>query len=244
VIVKKHLGYFFWVALWGVALFNSFIYIAGHYSSAINLALIGTTSSPLFVILLAALFLRERITGLQLLGVCICISGIMVLLSSASLEKLVSFRFSKGDWYVLAGAFCFAVYNILVKRKPLAIDPLNFLFVSFGLGTLLLLPAWIWEVGKAAPVIWNFKLAGVILYLGIGTSVIAYYCWNLSISRLGATRTALFGNLIPIFSSMEANWILEEAITWVHVLSLILVITGLIIANRQGKTMRFSKLPI
>src|SRR5580658_1653117 len=45
-LIKRNLKYFFWVALWGMALFNCFIYVAGHYSSAISLALIGTTSSP------------------------------------------------------------------------------------------------------------------------------------------------------------------------------------------------------
>jgi drug/metabolite transporter (DMT)-like permease len=232
-IIRKHLKYLIWVAFWGMALFNSFIYIAGHYSSAINLALIGTTSSPVFSILLAAIFLKERITGLRILGLSICILGILVLLSAGHLETLLSFHFSKGDWYVLAGAFCFAVYNISVRRKPVSISPLNFLFVSFGLGSLLLLPAWIWEIQRTLPVAWNANLVWVILYLGVGTSVVAYYCWNLSIARLGAARTALFGNLIPIFSSIEANWILGETITGVHIISLALVITGLIIANIQ-----------
>jgi drug/metabolite transporter (DMT)-like permease len=234
-IIRKHLKYFFWVAFWGIALFNSFIYIAGHYSTAINLALIGTTSSPVFSFILAAIFLREKITWLRIAGLGTCIIGILVLLSSASLEKLISFRFSRGDWYVLAGAFCFAVYNILVKKNPVSIDPLTFLFVSFALGAILLFPAWIWETHTNLPVVWDSKLLWVILFLGIGTSVIAYYCWNQSIARLGAARTAIFGNLIPIFSSIEAAWILGETVTIIHLTSLVLVITGLIIANIQLK---------
>ncbi|HEX8334337.1 MAG TPA: DMT family transporter, partial [Segetibacter sp.] len=51
--------YLFWVTLTGIVLFNTFIYIAGHYTAAINLALIGTTSSPVFVILISAFFLKE-----------------------------------------------------------------------------------------------------------------------------------------------------------------------------------------
>jgi drug/metabolite transporter (DMT)-like permease len=234
-LIRQNLGYFFWTALWGMALFNSFIYIAGHYSSAINLALIGTTASPIFSFLLAAIFLKENISWLRITGLCICIAGILVLISSGSMEKLFSFHFSRGDWYVLAGAFCFAVYNILVKKKPVSIDPLNFLLVTFVLGTLLLFPAWIWERHHSASVVWTANLLWVILYLGAGTSVISYYCWNMSISRLGAARTALFGNLIPIFSSIEAVWILGEELTLVLIVSLALVITGLIIANIQKK---------
>jgi drug/metabolite transporter (DMT)-like permease len=240
-LVRQNLNYFFWTALWGMTFFNSFIYIAGHYSTAINLALIGTTSSPIFVIFLAAIFLKEKITILRIFGLCLCIIGIFVLLSSAKMEKLLAFRFSKGDWYVIAGAFCFAVYNILVKRKPVGITPLTFLLVTFILGTLLLIPAWIWELQNNPPVQWSQNLVWVIIYLGLGASVIAYFCWNLSIARLGAARTALFGNLIPIFSSIEASWILGETITVIHIISLVLVITGLIIANIQlikQKTLR------
>jgi drug/metabolite transporter (DMT)-like permease len=223
--------YFLWVSFFGMALFNCFIYLGGHYTTAINLALIGTTSSPIFSILLAAAFLKEKITFFRILGLCLCITGILVLLSAGSLQNLYSFRFSKGEWYVMIGAFCFAVYNVLVRKKPVSVHPLNFLFITFSLGTLLLLPAWVWESMHEPPILWNLNLLEVLLYLGIGTSVISYYCWNLSIARLGAARTALFGNLIPVFSSIEASWILGEAVTLLFIISLILVITGLIIAN-------------
>jgi drug/metabolite transporter (DMT)-like permease len=232
---SKHWRYFFWVALWGVALFNTFVYIAGHYSPAINLAMIGTTSSPVFSIILAAIFLKEKITMVRIVGLCICISGILVLLSSASLSNLLSFRFSTGDLFILTAAFCFAVYNVLVKKKPVSISTLNFLFITFLLGTLLLFPAWLWELSSAQPVAWNKNLFFIIIYLGGGASVLAYLCWNMAIARLGAARTALFGNLIPIFSSMEASSILGERITAIHMISLVLVIAGLVIANLYSK---------
>ncbi len=57
--VFKNLRYFFWVALLGITLFNTFIYVAGHTTSAINLALIGTTASPIFAIIISAIFLKH-----------------------------------------------------------------------------------------------------------------------------------------------------------------------------------------
>jgi drug/metabolite transporter (DMT)-like permease len=82
---------------------------------------------------------------------------------------------------------------------------------------------------------WSTALIGSILYLGVGTSVLAFWCWNLAISKLGAGRTVLFGNLIPIFSTIEAILILGETITPIHFYSGILVIGGLIIANLKFK---------
>lgn len=230
-IVSMNWKYLFWVALTGITLFNTLVYIAGHHSPAINLALIGTTSSPVFAILLAAIFLGERIRPLRILGLIICISGIVLLLSQGSYDRLINFQFSTGDWWVLGGALCFAIYNTLVRNKPVQISPANFLFLIFTAGTLLLLPFYLWDIFHTEPVIWNVNLVLIILYLGLGASVISYLLWNASIARLGSARTALFGNLIPVFSTLEAVWILDETISVVHLVSGILVITGLIIAN-------------
>jgi drug/metabolite transporter (DMT)-like permease len=230
-IVFRHWKYFFWISLTGITLFNTLIYIAGHYSTAINLALIGTTSSPVFAVILAAIFLKEKIKPLRILGMIVCITGIIILLSAGSLERLINFHFSTGDLWVLAAAMSFAIYNTLVRKKPTNISPANFLFVVFSFGTLLLLPFYLWEVVTTKAVVWDWNLTFIILYLGVGASVISYLLWNGAIGRLGSPRTALFGNLIPVFSTLQAMWILNENVTGVHIVSGLLVIVGLIIAN-------------
>lgn len=230
-IVLRHWKYLFWVSLTGITLFNTLIYVAGHYSPAINLALIGTTSSPVFATLLAGIFLKEKIRALRIIGMVICISGIVILLSGGSVERLMGFKFSRGDWWVLAAALAFAIYNTLVRKKPRDISAVNFLFVVFSFGTLLLLPYYLWELYHSQAVQWTGQLVAIILYLGIGASVICYLLWNAAIAKLGSARTALFGNLIPVFSALEAVWLLDEKITPVHLLSGALVIAGLVIAN-------------
>jgi drug/metabolite transporter (DMT)-like permease len=232
-IIRQNKVYFFWTALSGITLFNTFVYVAGHYTSAINLALIGTTSSPIFALIMAAIFLKEKISLLRLIGVLFCISGICYLISQGSFEKLRSFHFSKGDAWVICGALAFAVYNIFVRKKPQGISPLGFLFTVFLVGTLLLIPAFIWENSNAQPIVWNNHLLVTILYLGAGTSVVSFLCWNAAIARLGAARTALFGNLIPIFSTIEAVIWLNEEFTTVHIVGGALVLVGLVIANIQ-----------
>ena len=230
-LVLIHWKYLFWVSLSGITLFNTLIYIAGHYSPAINLALIGTTSSPVFAILLAAIFLKEKIKPLRILGLVLCITGLVLLLSGGSFDRLVHFHFTAGDWWILAGALCFAIYNTLVRKKPTGITAVNFLFVIFTTGTFLLLPFFIWETSNTAKVAWDLNLVLIILYLGIGASVICYLLWNAAIAGLGSARTALFGNLIPIFSAIEAVWLVNEKITGIQIISDLLVVTGLVIAN-------------
>jgi len=230
-VAKNSWHYLFWVSLTGVALFNTFVYIGAHYTSAINLALIGTTSSPIMSIILARLFLKEQIGWTKLLGLLFCITGVLFLLSAGNLRNLLGHQYSKGDLWVLAAAFCFAVYNTLVKKKPAAITPMNFLFLAFAFGTIMLLPFFAWETSQYPAINWTTDLFVAVLYLGLGASVICFLIWNISISKLGAGRTALFGNLIPVFSSIEAVLFLHEEFTWVHIVSMIIVFTGIVLAN-------------
>jgi drug/metabolite transporter (DMT)-like permease len=237
VLVSVNWKYLAWVSLTGIALFNTCVYVAGHYTTAINLALIGTTSSPIFATILAVIFLKEKLGAFRIAGIVICMIGILLLISKGSWQTLVNFHFSTGDLWVLAGAFAFAVYNVLVRKKPVGISAINFLFVIFAMGTLMLFPFFLCELKWGMPTQWSPQLFNVILYLGAGTSVTAFLCWNIALHKLGAGRTVLFGNLIPIFSTLEAVWLLGEEITNTHIISGIIVIVGLILANARRKTL-------
>lgn len=230
-VIKQSKHYLFWVAFTGITLFNTFVYIGGHYTTAINLALIGTTSSPIIAIILAKFFLKEQVGWLKFAGVILCLAGVLFFLSRGEWKNLVNFHFSAGDKWVIIGATCFAIYNILTRKKPAAISAISFLGIIFTLGTILLIPFYVWDLAYAPPVNWSANLVYIILFLGIGSSVIAYLLWNNAIQRLGAGRTAIFGNLLPIFSSIEAALILNEAFTWVHIAGMILVFAGILLAN-------------
>lgn len=230
-LAYQHKVYFLFTGLFGVTLFNTLVYIAGHYTTALNLSIIGTTSSPVFSIILAALFLRERIPIYRIIGVLICIFGILYLIASGQLHALKLMRLNHGDVIVLFAAFSFSVYNTMIKKRPARISDTGFLWIVFTIGTLLLLPFYIAETITTQPVQWNPVMIGSVLYLGIGASVISFFCWNASVMRLGASRTALFGNLIPLFSALGAVVLLNETITSIHLYSAFLILTGLFIAN-------------
>ncbi len=230
-VVKISWRYLFFVAVTGVSLFNTFVYIGGHYTSAINLTLIGTTTSPVIAVILARIFLKEQIGWLKTAGMTLCIMGVLFLLLKGDIQNALSLEFTKGDLWVLAAAIAFAVYHTLVRKKPAGISPVNFLFVIFSFGTVLLFPFYLYEINGAAPVKWSINLVLIILYLALGASVICFLIWNLAINRLGASRTALFGNLILVFGSLEAVFILHEPFSWIHIVSILLVFSGIIIAN-------------
>ena len=186
--------------------------------------------------MLARIFLEDPVPLTRVIGMLICIAGILLLLSKGSIDILLSFSFTEGDWWMLAAALTFAIYNVCVRKKPSAMSSRNFLFTIFLIGTALLLPFYIYELKTKGGFEINTQNIGAIFYLGLGASVICFLLWNKSIAYLGAGRASLFGNLIPVFSTIEAVLFLNEKVSLIHLYSFILVIAGLIIANLQIKS--------
>jgi drug/metabolite transporter (DMT)-like permease len=220
-------------ALTGVTLFNTFIYIAGRTVPAIHLALIGTTASPLFVLLISAVFLRERLPARTYGGALLCLVGLLVLLTGGQVTRLGQFRFAIGDAWILAAGAAFALYTLQVRRRPQGISPKAYLLMLFATGTLLLLPAYLWDRVHTNPPLWTPITIGSVAYLAVCASVIAFLLWNEAIRRIGPSRTSLFGNAIPLFSALEAVLLLGEKITLPTGVAFLLIGAGLFIANRR-----------
>jgi drug/metabolite transporter (DMT)-like permease len=228
-------GNIIFAGLFGISIFNTLVYVAGHHSEAIQIALLGTTSSPVFSFILARIFLKEDIPPRRILGLLVCIAGILIILSRGSWETLLHLRFSPGDWWILLAALAFAVYNIFVRARPVKVGSVAYLTAVFFAGTLMLVPFAVadWFLG-AKPNI-DAPLTGMILYLGAGTSVAAFFCWNAAIAGLGAARASLFGMLIPVFSSIEAVILLHEKMLLPHIVGMALVFAGVFLANTQKR---------
>lgn len=239
--VKENLFYLFFTAFFGITLFNTLVYVAGHHTEAINMAMIGTTSSPIFSIILAFLILKEKPGKLRIVGMIICILGIIWLLVRGSLQQLLHFHLAYGDIWLLGGALCFAIYNIQVRRKPTGISSPTFLLVVFSIGSWLLLPGMLWEEWRGNTIQWSPSLIGMLVYLGSCTSVIGFLAWNAAIARIGIGRTVLFGYLIPIVAAFEAVILLGEKFTRDHLISAILVAIGLFLTNLSPEKLKGSK---
>src|SRR5260221_9371713 len=150
-------------AMTGITMFNTFIYIGAHYTSAINLALIGNTVSPVTSVILAAIFLKEKLNGLKIAGMILCVSGILFLLVRGDFTNLLSLRFSSGDGWMILAALSFAIYNILARKKPPEISFLGFLSATFIAGTIMLFPFYLIEAQHQS-FSWNSNLLYIMLY--------------------------------------------------------------------------------
>ena len=219
-------------AVTGVTLFNTMVYISARTTDAVNMALFAS-STPVFVVVLARVFLKERISLPRAAGLVIAIAGMLSIATRGRLDVLLHLTFRPGDIVMLAAGFLWAVYTILVKRKPVAISPNAYIGTTFLLGTIPLIPAALIEQHFAPA--WTFTPAvlGAVSYIGIMASLAAYFLWNSAIMRIGPGDAALFQYFMPVFSGTGAWLILGQPVTVVHAVGFVLIFSGVVMATRQ-----------
>ncbi len=216
----------------GVSCFNTLLYTAAHTTTAINVALM-QTAMPTTIILISWVVFREKISTIQMVGVIISMAGACFIVIHGQWRILLSMELVKGDVLMLVAVFIYALYSALFRKRP-PIHPLSFLVLTFGWGTLMLLPLYIWELMVVGPFSLNLAALMSILYVAVFPSVVAYFCWNRGIELIGANRAGLFTYLVPVFASVMAILFLGETLREYHVMGMVLIIGGMVIFNRRG----------
>lgn len=213
----------------GVTFFNTLIYTAAHFTSALNLSLLAITA-PFYVVILNRLVFKEHLNARQIGGFFILAVGLITLISKGDFKVLMTLEFNSGDLLMAIAASVFATYSILVQKKNPSIGSLSFVSATFIIGELILIPIFFTEQLIFGPEILFTKSSALqLLYIGIGPSIISFYLWNKSIVSIGSTRAATIYNTLPIFSATFATLILGEPILVVQIVSSLVIIAGVII---------------
>ncbi len=80
-----------------------------------------------------------------------------------------------------------------------------------------------------------------ILYLALLSTVVGYFFYVVGVSKIGAGRAAIFGNLVPVFGVITSVLLLKENLSPWHGVSFLLILTGVILVNRQQKKHELGK---
>ena len=234
ILVKENLAYLSITAFTGVTLFNTLLYLGGQTTGALNLALISITS-PIFIVIFARIFYGELLTFYKVAGVFLVATGVIALITRGQLSSLLNLTFSIGDMWMLMGAIIFAIYSILILKKPLQLGILAFQLSTFILGLIFLLPFLAWEYAVVGPSAYEANAIYSILYLGVFASLFSFVLWNQSILLIGVSKTGMVYYTLPIFSGVMAWYFLGEDIGLLHLGSGVLIVSGIFMANHQKK---------
>lgn len=214
------------LALLGMVLNQSFGYYAAQTLGATEIGLMmGLT--PLMTVLLSIWLLRERPTWGALLGGVISLFGLAILLGQGDPARLFTQGIHIGYVYMLLSAATYALYSVLLKRWDLGLDNWSMLYGQVLCSLLFLTPFYLLMDGSwpAASALW------LILYAGIPTSALSPWLWMQGIALLGASRTAIFMNLLPVMTAALAIGMLGETLTSYHLIGGGMTLLGVLLAQ-------------
>lgn len=230
--LKKHVGYITITSFLGVTLFNTMLYQAGKTTTAINLSLLSITF-PIFIVIISRFVFKEMLTLKKVIGIVIVAFGVVFMITKGQLHLLTEITFAQGDLWMVGGALVFAIYSILLKRKPLEIPTKALQMSTFALGLIMLLPFYLINLYFTPAVSYNADTVGAIMYIGIFASLIAFIIWNQAIVNIGPSNAGMVYYTLPIFSGILAYSFLNEIITSNHLISAALIISGIVITNAR-----------
>ena len=228
-------GRWTYLALMGVSgftAFNALFYAAAHHTTAVNLALIQGII-PVLVLLGGVLFLRFRVTPLQMLGVVITLAGVAIVASRGSWAVMAALDFNLGDVWILLASLLYAGYTLGLRARP-PVPPLVFFSAVAGVAALASLPLLAAEV-LTGRFFWPTPLGWlIVVYVGLLPSFISQVFFIRAVELIGPARASVFLNLNPVFGPALAVIVLAEPVGAYHAVALVMVLGGIWIAERLG----------
>jgi len=232
-IDRKDIWQMVLLGLIGIVFYHYFFFSSLAHTKAANSAIIMATN-PLFVGLMAAIFLRERLSHFAYFGAAIALFGVITLLTRGHLEYLLQLRFNLGEIYMLLGVFCSVTYSLMIKNLFKKYSGFTITYYASLFGTVLLFFVVPLEDFYSKKLVLSTASILSLLYMGIFASGLGYYLFSLGIDKIGPTRnSSSVYSLVPIFVSVLGLLFFGESITLIMIFCTILIIVGLNMALRE-----------
>ena len=184
------------------------------------------STSQLFQVLLAYLFLNETLSKRFLLGLCFCCCGVTII----AFQKTIGMSFNLGVVFVLVAALTNAAFFILQKPLLQKLSPFQVVSFSMWITTMFLLPIGGSAVGKLSSVHSDATFA--VLYIGIAVTI-ANLCWSKVLSRTEASKAAIFLYTIPV-ATIVIGWLwLQEFPSIVSCVGGMIILAGVMLSNSK-----------
>ena len=224
----------FFLGLMGCGICGAFPFIAGMSTTMANMGII-YTSSPIFIIVLSVLFFGDKINLSRIIGLILCLSGVLIIICKGDLTYLINFKFTSGDLWMLGAAFGWAVYSIfLINWKSSFSLMARFTLIAF-FGVISLFPFYLIEEWYFFNTAFNNNFIFWVLFAAISPGIIAFTLYTKVQKYVGASLAGFTLYIFSIYSAIYGIILFDEAILSFHYYGAALVFIGVYLARKIFK---------
>ncbi len=214
-------------AMLGMVGYTLFLYAALETSSSVNAGVI-SAMSPATITIAAVILLGERVTRLSAVGIALSIVGVLLVVLAGQ-SGASGLAVSIGDLLLVGSVLVWTAYVIVSRR--LRTPPITATAVQVALSVAVLLPLLAITGAPAQPTAQGwFGLIWIIIF----PSALAYLLWNIAAATLGPSKTGVFLNLLPVFTTIIAIALGDVVTVW-QIVGGVIVLAGVYLATRPPR---------
>ncbi|MBL4758702.1 MAG: DMT family transporter [Rhizobiales bacterium] len=233
-IVRKHIWRILGMGASGAAIFHSFVYTGLHSTEAINGTLLNSMG-PIIIVLIAWIVFGDTINRRQAIGIGVSFIGTIFLVSRGNLENILSLKINSGDIWILSAMFFWGIYSVLLRNIPKNISGITLLIFTAASAIMFLAPGVVFEYMLGYRVTFGLPVFAAISYIGIFATIIAYYCYNSAVARIGPNQTGIILYLLPVFGAVAAIVFLDETLKSYHLIGFAIILLGIFLATWRAR---------
>lgn len=229
---KKDIIPIFLLGFFGIIIYHLGLNYGEQYISASAASLIIATI-PIFIVIFATIFLKEKITLKIALGIILSLTGVVIISIVGKPDAFLEIKYMSGAFAVLIGALVGAGYTIVGKKMLSRYSALSLTVYAFLFGSLGLIPfiskSLFHEVAAMSITGWS-----TVIFLGLFPTVIGYVLWYVALELKSASEIGVYLYFIPVLSIVFSYILFRDKITWLFIFGGALVILGLYIVSKQS----------
>ena len=228
---NKEFWKLFFLGSMGCGICGAFPFIAGMSTTMANMGII-YTSSPIFIIILSAMFFNDKINFSRIIGLVLCLIGVLAIISKGNLDLLINFKFTSGDLWMIGAAMGWAVYSIyLLNWKSKFSLMARFTLIAM-FGTISLFPFYILEEIFYFNTAFNSNFLFWVLFAAVSPGIIAFTLYTRVQKYLGASLTGFTLYIFSIYSAIYGIILFDEALLNFHYFGAAFVFAGVYLARK------------
>lgn len=229
---KSELFKLFILGFLGCGICGAFPFLAGKTTTIVNMGII-YSSSPIFIIVISSIFFKEKLSLSQLVGIFVCLIGVILIIIKANLSLLINLKFTTGDLWMLGASIGWALYTIYIfywkSKLPLF---QRFTLISM-FGAISLMPFFILESLFVSKTNYDLNFIIWVLFAALSPSIIAFLLFNFVNRKLGASITGSVLYLYTVYGAIYGFFFFNEKLEIYHLIGSIMVFVGIFLVKNN-----------
>jgi drug/metabolite transporter (DMT)-like permease len=222
-------------SLLGVAINQMMFFTGLNHTTPVDAAIINSVN-PIMVLVFAAWLLKERIGASRLGGILLGAAGALLLILLGNPLSLSGGHLT-GNMFIIVNTASWSLYLVISKPLMVKYNPFLMMRWMFLIGFIAVFPFSIQQALAIDFSSFDSYTWFSILYIIVGTTFMAYFFITFSLKRLSSSVVAYYTYLQPVLVAVIGILIFAEKISWVKVVSGLLVFAGIYFVTRKNNSL-------